>query len=218
LRIIILTLGIIVFLLGAARAGNPFDGKWHGLLVVPDGCKAPPPAGLTGVWKLNVKNGFVTGQIALGRIEAPLAGPIDSDGKIEITSGVGVAKTTFSNGEFHGIYRLNSGCNVPATLLPAVAGPYDGQWEGLSIPPGSTGYGRGNCYASVKVIVENNILSGNIEYGRNPSPIVAKIEADGTMTGRAGPFDLEGKFSGDKFEGWYTNQGCGRYRLTLDRR
>ncbi len=83
------------------------------------------------------------------------------------------------------------------------AGAYDGEWTGTASSVGE------RCKrAVVKFTVKNRDVSGEATFERDTSKINGTVGADGAAGATIGFQPLWGRFTGDEFEGTFTNFGC----------
>jgi hypothetical protein len=101
-------------------------------------------------------------------------------------------------------------------LLPqfsnvGAAGPYDGEWTGTATPTGA------RCKrAVIKFTVKDRDVSGQATFERDAPMINGTVVADGAVGATIGFHPLWGQFTGDEFEGTFTNFDC-QWKAVLKR-
>jgi hypothetical protein len=92
------------------------------------------------------------------------------------------------------------------------AGVHDGTWEGSA-----TVINKGRCEpSSVSLSVNGNEAIGQAKFVAGIRRISGTVAADGTFGGTIGFQQIEGKFTGDDFEGTFVSFECA-WKISLKR-
>jgi hypothetical protein len=91
------------------------------------------------------------------------------------------------------------------------AGPFDGRWAGSA-----TSTIRRCDPAKVTVTVEGTMVLGQARFLNEASNIAGTVRVDGSFGATIGWQPLNGKFSGDDFDGTFKNGDC-EWKMLLQR-
>ena len=101
--------------------------------------------------------------------------------------------------------------SLPLFNNVGTAGPYDGEWAGTATSTGA------RCkQAALKFTVKGRDVSGQARFERDAPNINGTVAADGAVGATVGFLPLWGQFTGDEFEGTFTNFDC-QWKAVLKR-
>lgn len=102
--------------------------------------------------------------------------------------------------------QANSGTSVPTSGAGAYDGHWKGSWTGVS-NVGNQSYGCQSYLGNIDLTVAAGQVSGNAS-GQYLGTISGTVAPDGQFTGKIGPYDMSGRFSGQRFSARFTTAKC----------